>query len=341
LAIDAHVDMAVAFGRSLLSWYVDGTPRPFSATFAVTNRCNLRCSYCNTPFLDPTDLPLAKVELLFDRLARFGVKRLGLAGGEPMARKDIGDIVAMAKARRFYITMNTNLLLFEKHRPALKGVDLFFTSLDGDREHHEAARGRGSYDGVLEAVAGIVAEGRPVVAICVVTEHSIGQMDHLLDVARAGRFQVHFQPQCTDTAIVRGGLGREMTTPRLQRFWVELLARKRAGRPVASSVPYLETLAAWDDFTRSAVLDPSARCAASRGFLYVDPAGHAYPCAYTKGIAPPVDMLGDRWREAVGRETPCTRCSVGPYLEFNLLYQRPVRTGLSVAASYLTRPAKA
>jgi MoaA/NifB/PqqE/SkfB family radical SAM enzyme len=333
--------MAVAFGRSLFSWYVDGTPRPFSASFAVTNRCNLRCSYCNTPFLDPTDLPLAKVELLFDRLASFGVKRLGLAGGEPMVRKDIGDIVALAKARRFYVTMNTNLVLFEKNRARLRDVDLFFTSLDGDREHHEAARGRGAHEGVLESVAQIVAEGRPVVAICVVTEHSIGQVDHLLDAAEAGGFQVHFQPQCTDTAIVRGGLSPEMTTERLRGFWGDLLARKRAGRPVASSVPYLETLSGWDDFTRSAVLDPSARCAASRGFLYVDPAGHAYPCAYTKGMAPPVDMLGDRWREAVGRETPCTRCSVGPYLEFNLLYQRPVRTGLSIAASYLTRPAKA
>jgi MoaA/NifB/PqqE/SkfB family radical SAM enzyme len=303
----------------------------------VTNRCNLRCSYCNTPFLDPTDLPLAKVEVLLDRLAGFGVKRLGLAGGEPMARKDIGDIVAMAKARRFYLTMNTNLLLFEKHRPRLRDVDLFFTSLDGDREHHEAARGRGAYDGLLEAVAQIVGEGRPVVAICVVTEHSIGQMDRLLDVAEAGRFRMHFQPQCTDTAIVRGGIARELTTARLQRFWAELLARKRAGRPVASSVPYLETLARWDDFTHSAVLDPEARCAASRGFLYVDPAGHAYPCAYTKGKAPAVDMLGDHWRDALGRETPCTRCIVGPYLEFNLLYQKPVRTGLSVAASYRPR----
>lgn len=56
--------------------------------------------------------------------------------------------------------------------------------------------------------------------------------------------------------------------------------------------------------------------------------------AYTKGKAPPVDLLGADWSAALGRETPCTRCSVGPYLEFNFLYQRPVRTALSVLQSY-------
>jgi len=325
----------MAFGRSLLSWYIDGTPRPISATFAVTNRCNLRCSYCNTPYLDPSELALPRIELLFDRLASFSVKRLGLAGGEPMVRRDIGDIVDLAKARRFYVTMNSNLLLFEKNRSRLDGVDLFFTSLDGDRDHHEAARGRGAYDGLLEAVREIVAGGRRVVAICVLTEHSLGQSDYLLDIAEREGFQIHFQPQCTDTAIVRGGIAPELTNERLRAVWRELLIRKRAGRPVASSLLYLKTLSNWDDFGRSAVLDPSVRCAASRGFLYVDPHGHAYPCAYTKGKAPPVDLLGDQWRDAIGRDTPCSRCSVGPHLEFNLLYQKPVQTGLGVMRSYM------
>jgi MoaA/NifB/PqqE/SkfB family radical SAM enzyme len=252
-----------------------------------------------------------------------------------MVRKDIGEIVDVAKARGLFVTMNTNLLLYERAPERVRDVDLFFTSLDGDREHHEAARGAGAYDGVLAAIRDIVASGRRVVAICVVTEHSLGQARPLLDAAEAGGFQIHFQPQCTETEIVRGGLAPELTGDRLRAFWRELLALKRAGRPVASSGPYLEELARWEDFSTSAVLDPAARCAATRGFFYVDPHGHAYPCAYTKGKAPPVDLLGDRWRDAVGRETPCSRCSVGPYLEFNLLYQKPIRTALSVLRSYL------
>jgi MoaA/NifB/PqqE/SkfB family radical SAM enzyme len=327
--------MALAFGRSLLSWSVDGPPRPISATFAVTNRCNLRCSYCNTPFLDPSDLPLARIETLFDRLASVGVRRLGLAGGEPMVRRDIGDIVEMAKERGLFVTMNTNLLLYAQCRERVRAVDLFFTSLDGDREHHEAARGRGSHDGLLSAIREIAASGRRVIAICVVTEHSIDQAEPLLDLAEEGGFKIHFQPQCTETEIVRGEIARELTNERLRRFWGELLGLKRAGRKVASSVPYLEELSSWDDFARSAVQDPDVRCAATRGFFYVDPLGQAYPCAYTKGKAAPVDLLGDDWRTALGRETPCSRCSVGPYLEFNLLYQKPVRTALSVLRSYL------
>lgn len=335
MAIDPRLGFALAFGRSLLSFSVSGAPRPVSATFAVTNRCNLRCSYCNTPFLDPTDLPLSRVELLFDRLANVGVKRLGLAGGEPMVRKDIGDIVALAKDRGFYVTMNTNLLLFHKNRTSVSDVDLFFTSLDGDREHHESARGPRAYDGVLDAIGEIVAGGRRVVAICVVTEHSVDQAQTLLDAAEAGGFQIHFQPQCTETDIVRGNIAPELDNERLRAFWRKQIAEKRAGRPIASSVPYLEELAEWDDFARSALMDSTTRCAATRGFFYVDPRGQAYPCAYTKGKTSGVDLLGEDWRAALGRETPCSRCSVGPYLEFNLLYKKPVRTALSVLRAYL------
>jgi len=332
---NGRLGMAAAFSRSLLSWYVDGGSRPLSASFAITNRCNLRCSYCNTPFLDPNDLPLDKIELIFDRLATFGVKRIGLSGGEPMVRKDLGEIVAAAKQRGFRVTMNSNLLLLNRRREQVKDVDLFFTSLDGDREAHEAARGKGAYDGVLDAIGSLVAERRPVVAICVVSEHSLDQADHLLDLAERGGFRVHFQPRCTDTEIVRGSIPTDLSNDRQREFWNRLRTLKRQGRPVASSGPYLEALSRWEDFRVSAIADPAARCAASRGFLFIDPHGHAYPCAYTKGKAPAIDLLGDDWKSAVGRETPCSRCSVGPHLEFNLLYQQPIRTGLSLLGSYI------
>jgi len=326
--------LGYAYGTSLLAYMVDGPPRPFSATFAVTNRCNLRCAYCNCPFIDPTNLDLARIDVLFDRLKTMGIRRLGLAGGEPMMRKDIGEIIGMAKQRGFFVSVNSNLTLFDRHPERLAQADLVYTSLDGDEASHVAARGEGSHAGVIAGIAALVRDGKPVIAICVVTEHSVTQAETLLRQAEAMGFRVHFQPQCTDTEIVRGAVSPSVANERFRAFWRDVLVEKRKGRPIVSSTPYLEFLAAWEDFAVSAYHTTESRCAAGRGYLYVDPQGLAYPCAYTKGKTIPVDLLAHDWRTAWNRDSPCTRCIVGPMLEFNLLFERPFAAAVESIRAY-------
>ena len=326
--------LGYAYGASLLAYMVDGPPRPFSATFAVTNRCNLRCAYCNCPFIDPTHLDLQRIDVLFGRLQQMGIRRLGLAGGEPMLRPDLGEILAMAKRRRFYVSVNSNLTLFDRDPERLALADLVYTSLDGDAEAHNAARGEHAYDGVIGAIRELIRAGKPVIAICVVTEHSIEQREFLLRQAESLGFRVHFQPQCVDTEIVRGTVSASLSNDRLRAFWRGLLEEKRKGRPIVSSTPYLEFLSRWEDFSVSAYLDPKARCPAGHGYLYVDPLGRAYACAYTKGKMVPVDLLAQDWRIAWNREKPCTTCSVGPMLEFNMLFQRPLAAARESLLAY-------
>ena len=323
-----------AYGSSLLSYMVDGAPRPFSATFAVTNRCNLRCSYCNCPFIDPTHLDLERIAVLFGRLRAMGIRRLGLAGGEPMLRADLDEIIALAKGEGFFVTLNSNLTLFHRHPERLARADVVYTSLDGDAAAHGAARGAHAFDGVLDAIARLVASGKPVIAICVVTEHSIDQVDAVLAHAERLGFRMHFQPQCVDTDVVRGSVSPALSNERLRAFWRRLLDEKRRGRPIVSSTPYLEFLSAWDDFAVSAYRAPTMRCAAGVGYLYVDPLGRAFACAYTKGKMQSVDLLADDWRVAWDRETPCTTCSVGPMLEFNMLFRRPLAAALEGLRTY-------
>ncbi len=323
-----------AYGTSLLSFMVDGQPRPFSATFAVTNRCNLRCAYCNCPYIDPTNLDLANIEILFRRLRAMGIRRLGLAGGEPMVRQDLGEIIDLAKRERFFVSVNSNLTLFDRHPERLARADLVYTSLDGDAAAHNAARGERAYEGVVDGITRLVGGGKPVIAICVVTEHSIGQVDFLLRQAETIGFRMHFQPQCVDTEIVRGTVSPALSNERLRAFWRGLLDEKRSGRPIVSSTPYLEFLSEWRDFAISAYLAPTKRCAAGAGYLYVDPLGKAYACAYTKGKMKPVDLLANDWRAEWNRETPCTTCAVGPMLEFNMLFQRPLAAALEGLRAY-------
>jgi MoaA/NifB/PqqE/SkfB family radical SAM enzyme len=326
--------LGYAYGTSLLAYMVDGPPRPFSATFAVTNRCNLRCTYCNCPFIDPTNLDLAHIAVLFDRLQAMGVRRLGLAGGEPMVRRDIGDVIGLAKQRGFFVSVNSNLTLFDRHPDGLALADLVYTSLDGDEPSHVAARGEGSYAGVIAGIEALVRQRKPVIAICVVTEHSLAQSETLLRLAETMGFRLHFQPQCTETDIVRGTVSPAVPNEQFRAFWRDLLAEKRKGRPIVSSTPYLEFLAEWEDFSVSAYHAPGERCAAGRGYVYIDPQGRAYPCAYTKGKTTPVDMLAHDWRTAWNRESPCTRCIVGPMLEFNLLFQRPLAAAVESIRAY-------
>ena len=103
---------------------------------------------------------------------------------------------------------------------------------------------------------------------------------------------------------------------------------KRSGTGVRSSARrrISSSSSQWDDFSISAYHEPGTRCPAGHGYLYIDPLGKAYPCAYTKGKTAPVDLLAHDWRDAWDRETPCTRCTVGPMLEFNMLFQRPLAT---------------
>jgi len=327
--------LATAFARSWWSYVHAGSPRPVSAALAVTNRCNLRCAYCNTPFVEPDELPLATIEVLLDRLWQLGVRRLGITGGEPLLRPDIGGILEAAADRGFYVNLNTNLTLYERNAKAFSRLELVFTSLDGVSDAHEKNRGAQAREGVLAAIDALVAANKRVVAICVITEHNLDQVDPLLDLAARHGFKMHFQPQCHGTYLARGGPGQELTDAAQRALWRLVLARKKAGAPVASTTAYLQALIEWQDYHVVAIKDVHARCAGARGMLYVDPHGRAYPCTYTKGKAPGTDMLADDWRQRLSGDTPCTRCMAGAHLEFSLLYQRPLRSAFDVLGTYV------
>src|SRR3954463_14968256 len=78
-----------AFGRPL------GTLR-----VSVTDRCNLRCSYC-MPEAEYVWLPRAdvlqfeEVRTLVDVFTRAGVDKVRLTGGDPLLRRDLPELVRL------------------------------------------------------------------------------------------------------------------------------------------------------------------------------------------------------------------------------------------------------
>src|SRR5215468_11827686 len=69
---------------------------------SVTDRCNLRCTYCmpeDVVFMDRSEL------LTFEEIAHFvrvaaplGIDKVRLTGGEPLMRKDLPKLVRMLSA---------------------------------------------------------------------------------------------------------------------------------------------------------------------------------------------------------------------------------------------------
>jgi cyclic pyranopterin phosphate synthase len=107
---------------------------------SLTDRCNLRCSYCMPPEgLDwlPTDDVLTDDEVV--RLIRIAVEQLGVrevrfTGGEPLVRRGLVDIVRRTTELRPRpeTSMTTNALGLERtaHALAEAGLDRVNVSLD-------------------------------------------------------------------------------------------------------------------------------------------------------------------------------------------------------------------
>jgi len=326
-----------SFARSFYSYYVDGPPRPFSASLAITNHCNLRCEYCNAPFLAGGGLSLELVELVMDRLHAIGVRRLGIFGGEPLVRKDCAQITRGAKKRGFYLSINSNLQLYSTFPEAFEPADIVMTSIDGGRELHEAGRGAGAFDGVIEAITDLRKRGKHVVAICVVRDESLKQLDEALDVAGSLGITIHFQPRSVDGARARGHLLSTVDNDERRAAWAYLLEKKKSGAPIASSAFYLNHMTQWEDFSKTAIYDPQQRCAAGYGFMFVDPHGNAYPCGFIEGQVESVSLLNDGWEHLRLAKPPCTNCAVGPYVEFNQLFRHPIMAPVVAARMYLLK----
>src|SRR5262249_7985969 len=154
---------------------------------SVTDRCNLRCTYCmpeDVVFMDRAEL------LSFEEITRFvevaaplGIDKIRLTGGEPLMRRDLPVLVRMLSRIEGIrdIGLTTNGLLLAEQAQALydaglRRINISLDALDPDRFRQVARR-----DGLDRVLAGIHAAKAagfdPVkvnaVSIRGVTEHEV------------------------------------------------------------------------------------------------------------------------------------------------------------------------
>jgi cyclic pyranopterin phosphate synthase len=109
---------------------------------SVTDRCNLRCSYC-MPETDYVWLPredilhFEEIDRLVDPFLGLGVDKVRLTGGEPLLRRDLPRLVALlaAKPRIRDLAMTTNGVLLAEHAAALRDAGLHRITVSLDTLH--------------------------------------------------------------------------------------------------------------------------------------------------------------------------------------------------------------
>src|SRR3984893_11790069 len=130
---------------------------------SVTDRCNLRCTYCmpeDVVFLDKGEL------LTFEEITRFveiaaplGIDKIRLTGGEPLMRRDLPRLVRMLVAIPGIrdVGLTTNGILLADQAQALYDAGLRRINISLDTLHPDRFRQIARRDGLDKVLEGIFA----------------------------------------------------------------------------------------------------------------------------------------------------------------------------------------
>jgi cyclic pyranopterin phosphate synthase len=175
----------------------DAFARPITyLRISVTDRCNLRCTYCmpeaGLPWIEKAEiLSYEEIERLVQAAAAVGVRRIRLTGGEPLVRRDLVDLVArIANIDGIDdVSLSTNgLLLAQLARPlaraGLRRVNVSLDTLRPDR--FEAIARRTGLDRVLAGIDAAIDAGLEPVKINTVVMRGVND-DEVLEFAELAR----------------------------------------------------------------------------------------------------------------------------------------------------------
>ena len=183
----------------------DAFARPLrNLRLSVTDRCNLRCSYC-MPEEEYAWLPRADI-LTFEETARvidafagLGVDKVRFTGGEPLLRKDLARLVKMIAAEPSIrdLAITTNGILLAQEAQALRdaGIHRVTVSLDTLKpDRFQALTRRDAHAQVLEGIEAVRRMGWPGLKLDTVVMRGVNddEIADLVEFARTAGAEIRF-----------------------------------------------------------------------------------------------------------------------------------------------------
>ena len=297
---------------------------PMWCAWQVTYRCEMRCGFCNY-WKDPAGkLPeqsVAEIAQGSRQLARLGSLFISLAGGEPMLREDLPEIVReVARWHPPFITTNGSNVTAKNARELMKaGLWGVSVSIDyASAEKHDRRRGRrGCFDQAVRALnyfsKARVHRWQRVNVMAVLLHDNLQEVEELIKLARAHEAYLMIQPY--------GKLktGSDKFHHRGQDASEHLLALKSRYRNFLSNPVFLSK------FDRA--LDGGVPgCKAGRAFFNIDSTGNVSICVETRH-QPVGNLYRDRMQDIVrslrlaNQSNSCQSCWYNCRGETEMLYR--------------------
>ncbi len=299
--------------------------RPRAAHVYVENRCHLKCEHCyeseeSHPPAQHGALSVDEYADLFDELASLGVLYLTLSGGEIFLRRDLFDIVAEARKRRFAVTLftsGTHINEAKADRIAeLKVTRVEITIYSHDPEVHDRFTGaKGSWARSVRALELLAARGVQTKLKFNLMTFNVDHIDDIIALAERVGADWQFDPTVKpkldgDRSPLRFAVPPdEIRRKVLSRPDLYAACRKHAPEDLCSGQA---SLLGHDD----------ALCGAGRSHLAVGAAGELLACGF---FAQPFGSLKegsltDQWLESqqldavrqatLNKMTSCPSCEL-------------------------------
>jgi len=334
------INQLANFGAQTLRMHLQSSHRvPLSMHVVLTNRCNLKCTYCCTHDLPQKDVwTTDSLKTVISEMKECGTQRIHFTGGEPTLRSDLGDLIDHAKSLGMFVTIVSNGSRIPERIHSLKNIDVVFLSYDGTPEAHGRIRGQRSVKEIGSAIKVLKAAGIKVWMTTVLTRLNADHLEEIVEFARQNKIIAnftrleffteapnHLHPMMEDVEdLVLKGEERKAV-------FKKLIQLKRSGAPVGSTIPYLENAAEWpyDDKIYDTKPSKFFKCFAGRAYGHLEANGMLYSCGTGVTRIKGVNVLERGFRcawDQLELLKNCRSCSHACGVESNLIFSLNVKS---------------
>ncbi len=219
-------------------------------TFVIelTQRCNNKCLYCYNPWRAPkSNYPKGELstnqtkEIVTKLKTETAVNSIGLSGGEPFLRPDIGEIVSFIAKKniRPVIITNGTLLTQENVRNTEAAASYEITLLSYKKQVHNHLVQRDVFDKIVEGITNVAQNDGNFIAAFVATKLNSPDLYKTVELAIAlGAVGVMYNRINLSANNIQYADQLVPTATMLKKNLDELKElNEKYGIPIASSVP--------------------------------------------------------------------------------------------------------